>query len=204
MVILSANAANTQRFILKALGETRITVSQGETQAVQYRLSNNSDQTRTLIMKPIQGISQQVGGDGGYCGKLTTLKSGQSCVLSLTINSGEIANVNNASPLLCESGANWFDDQVVTSESCIQPLPDEKLSVNVIPAGNASFSIKIKQPENDTIGVKTRRVKTIAIIQSQDARWPCLLAVVLTAYRLQVHQRLKRHAIYMQYYQGPM
>ncbi len=170
MVFLSAKAADTRQFTLKALGETRVTIPQGETQAVRYWLSNHSDQIRTLSMKPIKGITQQVDGDGDYCANLITLKPGQSCVLKLQVNSNELGKLKNIAPLVCENGANWFDGQVVMSESCVRPLAEEKLSVNVIPMGKVSLSVKIEQPSAYTSAIKNKRVKNFCYNSLEECR----------------------------------
>ena len=157
MVFAIAEAAEKPQLILKPMGNIRIDIPQGETQTTQYKLSNHGDTTRAMNLKPAPGIIQATDGDN-QCNKPAILKPGESCLLTLKLNGTELVNSKVTGPLLCENGANWFDEEIVASSSSIQPEDKEKLSVNVISAGTASLSARIKFPERQTNGNKKETV----------------------------------------------
>src|SRR5580704_913054 len=73
------------------------------TETLSYQVTNNTNILRTLTMKPINGVSQNVGG-ANVCSNPFTLAPHQSCNLSLTINASQIrASGIQGGPIICKT-----------------------------------------------------------------------------------------------------
>lgn len=88
---------------------TEITVTQGETAQVVYTVQNNASKPKTLVIKPISGVSQSAPCE---------LAAQGHCTLTLNINGSALKGDVLGGPLLCQQGNNL---------QCYQPS-----SVNIL------------------------------------------------------------------------
>lgn len=64
LLIMSTAEAGKPLWMFEALTSTTVDVPANDTTIVQYKITNQSMRTRTLVMKPIQGITQLTSGPG--------------------------------------------------------------------------------------------------------------------------------------------
>jgi len=147
----SVFAAAQPELTLVPLSDPLLEVSSGEVREVQYMLMNRSDKEHILSMKPMKGVIQQTG-KSGFCENHMHMKPGQSCLLALATDGENAINLDRAGPLLCENAWNWYDEDALATEVCVQPAPQERLSIQVVPQGMASLSVAITNPRPQAIG----------------------------------------------------
>lgn len=102
--LVSLKAAEP-KFSITPLTRTTFLVANDETTAIRYRVTNNTDVTRTLTMTPIAGITQATLG-ANVCPNPFVLTPGQSCILSFSVFGGEIAPFINEGPKICKTLPN--------------------------------------------------------------------------------------------------
>jgi hypothetical protein len=141
-VAFSASAALSQKseLILVPLTNPLLQASAEEHREVQYQVINHGKKAHTFSMKPMMGITQNVN-QNTFCKNETTLQPGKSCVLSLEVAIDKAIGKEQKGPLLCDvsTGSN-------NKQSCFQPIKEELIGVQTIPAGQASLSIRLKRP----------------------------------------------------------
>lgn len=156
-VSLTSYAASKQpELTLAPLSNPVLEIPLGEEAEIKYRLTNHSHKPYALSMKPIKGITQQYD-KPGTCNGQIPLESGQSCELDLLVNAQLATGIDKTGPLLCEHAWNWQDEKAIASGVCVQPEEGSRLSVRSIPAGSASFTVKIKTPQR--VSRKNNNVK---------------------------------------------
>ena len=94
-------AANTPVWTFTPLTATTLSVPSNDTAVVQYQVTNQSRRTHTLIMQPIQGITQLTTGLG-ICGNPFVLVYGASCTLSLQVNGSQLIEPISDGPVVTE------------------------------------------------------------------------------------------------------
>ncbi|MFC3908271.1 beta-propeller fold lactonase family protein [Legionella dresdenensis] len=105
------------------LTATTISVAANATAIIQYRVTNQSHRSHTLMMSPIQGITQITSGVG-ICGEAFTLaEKGSSCILSLQVNGAQLKNNITSGPLICQRNSNG---------QCCIPCPSDMLNITLI------------------------------------------------------------------------
>lgn len=102
--LVSLKAAEP-KFSITPLTRSTFLVSNDETVAIRYRITNNTDVTRTLTMSPITGITQATIGTN-ICANPFVLPPGQSCILSLSAFGGAIDSSINNGPKICKTSTN--------------------------------------------------------------------------------------------------
>ncbi len=101
--LTSVHATMTQpKFTFEPLTDTSVLLPLNGSTTVQYRVTNKTLETRTLVMKPITGVSQDTG-VAGACGNPFTLASKQSCILSLDIEARNVNSLISVSPEVCKT-----------------------------------------------------------------------------------------------------
>lgn len=109
-------AAAQPKFSIIPTTTTDVLIPRNDSVVVQYRVTNNTQLTRTLTMVPIEGISSDRS-EAGFCSNPFTLNPGESCLLTLPIIVTELqtnrivggpvvcktqnATNNNPNPFLC-------------------------------------------------------------------------------------------------------
>lgn len=88
---------------------------------VQYTVTNQSHKTHTLIMQPINGVTQDT--SPGNCSYSAQLVYQQSCKLTLNVNGASISGDINGGPILCQNGS---------SLQCYQPAINDQLNIRLI------------------------------------------------------------------------
>lgn len=87
---------------------TSARVPSNGTVAIQYQVINQSHKPHTLVMQPIQSITQVTTGNG-VCGSVFTLQTkGSSCILSLLVNGSQLKRRISDGPIVCEQGSGTF------------------------------------------------------------------------------------------------
>ncbi len=95
----SAMAQNAM-WTFSPLSPTTISLPANGTATVQYRVTNQSKKIRTLVMQPIQGVTQITNGVG-FCKNPFVLADKDSCILSLEINGSQLTDSIMDGPVVC-------------------------------------------------------------------------------------------------------
>lgn len=103
LMMLAAHAGSPL-WTLEPLTATTIEIAANSTAVVQYLVTNQSIKTHTLIMQPIQGVTQLTG--PGLCNNPFILRSKTSCVLSLQISGNQLSTPIVEGPRVCQQGSN--------------------------------------------------------------------------------------------------
>ena len=96
---------------------------------IKYQVTNNTALTRTLTMKPIQGVSQ-VTGDAGLCSNPFILAPNQSCTLTFQVNGSQMPPRISGGPVVCKTNGDNTPDPFL----CSQPDVGNRLAVTQIGA----------------------------------------------------------------------
>ena len=118
----SIGNAGAPVWTFEPLTPTTISILPNGTATVQYRVTNQSNKPHTLMMQPIQGISQVTTGLG-VCGNPFALAGKASCVLTLQINGSQINNSISNEPLVCQIGS---------TNQCYRPAKANVLNITKI------------------------------------------------------------------------
>ncbi|MCW8408063.1 hypothetical protein OQJ13_03655 [Legionella sp. PATHC035] len=97
----------------------KLTVSPTGTALVKYTITNQSKKAHTLIMNSIVGINQITSGSGN-CNNPFTLRSKQSCTLTLQVNGSDLSGSISGGPVVCNQGNRL---------QCYQPNAPEILNI---------------------------------------------------------------------------
>lgn len=120
LLMMSSVQAGTPLWTFTPLTATSITVPANGSATVQYQLTNQSNTPHTLVMQPIQGVTQLTSGSG-ICNATSTLATkGASCVLSLQVNGDQLTGNIHGGPVVCQQGSNI---------QCYQPAQANILNV---------------------------------------------------------------------------
>lgn len=103
------------------LTPTTVSVDPGATVNVMYQITNQSQKSHTLAMRPIPGITQVT--TAGYCSSPFVLGAGQSCTLNLSVNGSTIGGNVFGGPVVCQQG---------NINQCYRPSEDNLLRVTLI------------------------------------------------------------------------
>lgn len=101
---------------------TRVTIPQGVSTTVIYTVTNKSYKTRTLMWRPIAGVTQS-----GTCAGTQPLAPNASCTLELIISSA--AGSINGGPQVCQQGPDGLPSPL----QCYQPIISQSLQVSTAP-----------------------------------------------------------------------
>lgn len=130
------------------LTATTITVPQNGTATIQYTVTNQSNKSHTLMVQPVNGITQIVGGPG-ICGTTFNLPiKGSSCTLSLLVTGSQLTNNVIKGPVVCQLNSNqcYTPSQAnslnITIGSPIPQTPPTLTSINPI-SGTASGGAQV-------------------------------------------------------------
>lgn len=106
---------------------------------VQYRVTNQTAITRTLTIKPIQGVSQTTVG-AGVCASPFTLAPNQSCLLTLIVNGSQMPKIINGGPVVCKT--KCANNNSPDSFLCAQPAPANQLNITAGPFEAPVLTVK--------------------------------------------------------------
>lgn len=126
--------AGTPLFTITPITPTTIQVPIVSAFTVQYVVQNQSARPHTLIMRPINGITQVT--SAGNCANPFVLGAKQSCMLTLTINGSQISGAINEGPQICQQGP----DGRPNPQLCYQPSPANVLQVSSTPITQIFYS----------------------------------------------------------------
>jgi DNA-binding beta-propeller fold protein YncE len=124
-------AAPNPVFSITPYTPTSMLLPANGTAIVQYQVTNQTQITRTLTIKPITGASQIVTGTG-VCTSPFTLNSKESCLLTLEVNGSQISTHIKGGPIVCKTvgpGNNNPDPFL-----CSWPSQENSLFISVIGA----------------------------------------------------------------------
>jgi hypothetical protein len=122
-VFNTAYAGSRPLWTFTPLTETTVSVPSNDTAMVQYRVTNQSNRTRTLMMQPIQGITQLTSGLG-ICGNPFILTENASCTLSLQVNGSQLTHPIFDGPIVCKQGSTFL---------CYRPSSRNILHITQVP-----------------------------------------------------------------------
>lgn len=103
------------------LSSPHMTVSRNGTAMVQYKITNQSKRTHSLMMTPITGITLLT--NPGDCDTPVTLGYQESCILTLLISGEQMKDNITEGPVLCQDGAGEF--------LCFRPKQDQTLNIKL-------------------------------------------------------------------------
>lgn len=102
---------------------TTLSVPSNSTATVQYQVTNQSSKPHTLIMQPIQAITQTTTGLG-ICGNPFVLQGKGSCVLSFQIDGSQLTSPISDGPIVCQQG---------NPNQCYRPSAEDILHITQAP-----------------------------------------------------------------------
>lgn len=117
---------------------TDITVAKGDSAQVIYSVQNQSSKTKTLVMKPIAGISQSA---------LCQLPAKGICALTLNVNGSTLQGDVVGGPVLCQQGS---------PSQCYQPSSANILRIRLTPV--QQFTVTPLAGANGSISPETAQV----------------------------------------------
>lgn len=128
-------ASNQAKFSLVATTGTSISVPSNRNALVQYRVTNNTNITRTLTIVPIPYTTQR-SVNSNECTSPFTLAHGQSCYLTLEINGAQVRRGYTGGPIVCKtrSGSN-------TPDRFLCSQPEREMVLSIRPAAPVTPSV---------------------------------------------------------------
>ncbi|MFT4059340.1 MAG: hypothetical protein QM652_07310 [Legionella sp.] len=117
LVLMASAQAGTAVWIFAPVAEypPSVTISSVGVATVKYTVTNQSYQSHMLQMKPVQGITPS--------GCTSPLKYHQSCILTLTVNGGELKGDVTGGPVLCDQS---------NPNQCYQPSQTNGLAIRLV------------------------------------------------------------------------
>ncbi|MCX7117133.1 MAG: hypothetical protein NTW94_04365 [Legionellales bacterium] len=109
---------------LSPLTQTTISTSPNVPVIIQYVVTNQSERSRTLAMKPITGITQST--SAGFCSSPFTLAPHQSCTLTLSTNGIASSSSIEGGPTICLASPNGNPNP----NQCYQPCGKDNLNIS--------------------------------------------------------------------------
>ena len=100
----------------------QISLTSTNSTTIKYTITNNSHRPHTLVMKPIQGITQIT--SAGNCPSSFTLAYKQSCTLNLLVNGSLLSGNIYGGPIICQQGSML---------ECYQPSIANTLNIIFVP-----------------------------------------------------------------------
>ncbi|VEG90416.1 DUF1566 domain-containing protein [Legionella spiritensis] len=132
-LLLTSVQAGAPLWTFTPLTATSMILPLNGTATVNYRVTNQSARPHTLVVKPVQGITQITNG-AGLCGNPFVLPSrGASCILSLQINASQLTDNITGGPMVCQQGSTL---------QCYQPGANDILDISILdPSTSAAISV---------------------------------------------------------------
>lgn len=121
--VVFAYSTATPLFTFSPLTPTTIQLSNNGTGIVQYIVTNMSPKTHTLMMVPINNITQIT--SPGNCSNPFKLSTKQSCTLTLEINGTQLPAHVVGGPQVCQQAPNGSPSPFL----CYQPSPANILNI---------------------------------------------------------------------------
>jgi hypothetical protein len=122
LLIPSARAA-APLWTFTPLTATNISIKLTEKVTIKYRLVNKSKKTRTLMINPINGITQ-ITSENTYCKSPSVLEPNQSCVLTFQIDGNKLNGDVLGGPIVCNRGKRL---------QCFQPKQVDSIAIRLVP-----------------------------------------------------------------------
>ncbi len=120
-----ALAGSKPLFQLSVITAAPNLISSNQSASAVYNVTNNTSNTRTLVMQNIPGVTQ-VTTTTGACANPIVLGAGQSCALNLRINGSSIPNRITTGPVVCQTQAGGTSPNPYL---CSQPSRAESLLI---------------------------------------------------------------------------
>lgn len=144
----SLYATTQPKFTLIPTTPTTINVVTNQTATVIYTVTNTTQITRELTIKPLAaGITQTTTGNG-VCSNPFTLAHNQSCSLTLQINGSQLPSKVTGGPVVCSTMG--YGDNSPDPFLCSQPSQSDIL--NITQTALASISVSPSQLSIDAGG----------------------------------------------------
>lgn len=120
LFFLNTVEAGTPVWTFTPLTPTTISIDSSSTATVQYLVTNQSHTSHTLVMTPINGVTQTT--TSGNCSYSFTLGYLQSCTLTLQIDGSVLHSNIVGGPKVCQQG---------NPLQCFQPSQNDILNITV-------------------------------------------------------------------------
>lgn len=115
------------------LTATTISLGRTGTATVQYRVTNQSLKSHTLVMTAITGITQTTG--AGLCSNPFVLPTrGSSCLLSLQVNGNQLRSSIHDGPAVCEQSSML---------QCYRPSAPNVLNISIEEGGETTLTSSV-------------------------------------------------------------
>ena len=134
LVIFNTHAETQPKFTLTPLTDTTLIMFLDQTVVVKYRVTNQTNTTRTLTIVPIPGVIQTTAGTG-VCAAPFTLAHGQSCVLTLSLYGRHLSENTIGGPKVCKT--QRAGNTHPTPFLCSQPSFADQLNITRLPIERA-------------------------------------------------------------------
>lgn len=103
LCLINITQAGTPLWTFTPLTATTITLSPYSTATVQYTVTNQTNRSRVLVMRPVVGVTQLTG--MGLCPNPFTLAANASCTLSLSIDDELLTESIIDGPIICSQSS---------------------------------------------------------------------------------------------------
>ncbi len=149
------HAVAQPKFTLVPMTPTTLSLNPTDTAVVQYRVTNQTNITRTLTIMPIAGITQITTPTllvpNLECPNPFTLASMQSCLLTLELNGSSLPDRVTNGPVVCKTQGpgNNSPDPIL----CSQPSQADSLNITLLGGTSNPLRSIAVTPANSTIGV---------------------------------------------------
>ena len=130
--VISVANAGAPLWTFEALTATTVAVPSNAIVSVQYRVTNQSNKSHTLVMQSIPGVLQVTAG-AGVCSSPFVLAGHASCTLSLQIIGSELNGSISEGPIVCQQGGSM--------NQCYHPAAADILHITHIPFTDANISV---------------------------------------------------------------
>jgi hypothetical protein len=130
--MISVANAGTPLWTFEALTPTTVAVPFNAIASVQYRVTNQSNRSHTLVMQSIPGVLQVTSG-AGVCSNPFVLAGHASCTLSLQIIGSELNRPISDGPIICQQGG--------LTNQCYRPAAAEILQITQTPSADTNIAV---------------------------------------------------------------
>lgn len=149
-----AHASAPKTIEITPLRDPALFVAPGQVQSLQYQVVNHGDTARTLVMKPVQGVSQQYD-QKNACPEYMQLAPGASCTLDLRIEAQHAVYQQSMGPTLCNDGITGKLKENLQSGTCVQPEQDARISLKKQTQNTPGISVKVILPKGSELDKAT-------------------------------------------------
>ena len=168
LTVLHAEAQ--PKFNIIPTTQTSVTVPVNGVGTVSYTVTNMTKISRTLVMKPIQGITQEPAQAPTTCANPFTLAPQQSCTLTLSLDGSTLPRVYKGGPVICktQNASNNSPDPFLCSEPALADILDIEVAHQALSAIPSTLSLLAGSYVSQSIKVTSNLLVRTALNVSAD------------------------------------